>query len=1368
VGQASEPGVGGAVVPAAGVAPVPEKAVKKFPQDLESFFALPVGTSAQTKSSWGATIIYVKEADDKWMVTFESGESQNYDDVQALGSINGAKLSAWNLGAGPVAEVVPEKEGELSAENWEWFKFHPVEAASKIKAAIQNDPEALGKLPAGTSIQYSLEKKMDSPIVTAVKNAKGNWDVVWEDGKKEEHTPVYMQTVLYSTYTVIKMLMAPSKLKWTSTPEIESAPVEEVPPEVPAIGDQVELVNQIKALAKLEGTAGFEDIVKALIALPPGIVLKTSGSVGQEYQYQKQSDGTWSFLVDGVTMVTGLPPGSLATDLKHETITSFTPAGPPVVPEKKKAAKGNAQPLLMKPAAEFPKDDLEAFKKLPIGTSVTAVTSTGGVWIHTKTGENTWNAKSIETGHVYQEMPDKIVFEDMATESVDTFGVPDTQNIPATWEEFEKLAGGKVLAGEVYKTISDYTPLEDPAKFSALPVGTVINSKHKTGHTYEYTKVAPDAWEVVSGQGNKFSYQDLSALTDLKGESILGWKQPTGAPGLLKPVEQMTPAEKVTKVKVNMPLKQALKVHPGLQEGKLKIKKAKGSGMYICLDGVTGASTKLYNALQDLGVTHAIKNVGGIPKINAQGAFVAVDSWVLDQEVTVETTALDASSEQHAPSDPNWQTMPKAKPKKSKAQKEAEKKAKELQAKAAEIKDWGEQHPPVTDKATLQVLAALQGAFDKYGIPVGAIARMDGDLVILGHKTHQAQLDKLVADLADKAGFIFETVLTPWGDATKLSLQKLKEGVEQVTGMVIGGMISGPDGKEYPAGTTFQKKVVETTVEQLLPGEPGFYKIKEHKNEPQVLALIKISGNGEEQKAQMKAMIEKYGLTGPFPEPKVSDNSVIHSVFKTSLQKVWKTEEIYESTIPKQLPEFVQGSLPYSEAAGLWEEVGDGSADLHNIDGVKSSLFGAVLRIGAPGELRDFCIRYRKVKDYNGKLHYEFTGDLVSFNGYGSGLKSGMVKFGSTLGKTISGFGGTASKVLDYDPDTGIHTEVSPVLADGPDPSGFVGLTDSGSSIAVIPPSTSQDTFKNTFRVRIPVELNPVDELRAAFLKMGKDPDKLLAPINADSDRVFKKSMLVRGMMGARGWNEDTFTPAVMHDESWLDDQLGKLGAKTKVKGLRVVKTFDNQVTVVADDAEKFKSWDFAYVGSKAFATTLQLLQGSGWSSRRNRLVHGIWNGGQSASTDFKTGGSKGTFFRIAGDGAPMHNSYECQIIVHPRVFLRTDWWRYNTDGYGNTSSHSSHGGGPSKSPTRNISKLSSTNEILFEGGVAAQDIVAVVVNDEDNRNKMIATLKKAGMNELNGKPVEEVIILPNHKGKYAYGDSVAFAKLLAIKKDEE
>lgn len=1278
--------------------------------------AAPIGTVIVTKTGIGTQYVYTKLESDQWsMVGGAYGEIQTNAHTTASNML-GEPVISVKLGAGGTAT------GAAGEENWEWFQLHPVEAAAKVQADIKSGGEQFGKLPAGAKLQFSTEKGMDVPLHTAVKNEKGNWDLTWEDGKKEEHTLEYMTSMLSHPEVTTKQLVGPG----------------------------AGFIGEVQVVPEKEETASLEE---------------------------------------------------LQPDL----------------------------PISMKSVADFPKT-LEEFKLLPIGSTMMTVNDKGTQWIYTKINEDYWKAKKGKSDEIFTGLNDVGIFSDVKTEKLLTFGIPTGAAIsappPQLSQKLDSIVSYVDLPNSVkdaLKTVQlnlltlhdkDPAKLQKPAawagwvpppalilhgsvegeKFYVFNSAMAQNNDGSVNTEIRFSVVLPDG-TIYTGNPSDNPVLALGYAMDKTGIilsgidtkealGLYGVTFPTGATeadpfldkaggisGKLKPAEQMTPTEKTAKVKVNMPLKQALKVHPGLQEGKLKIKKAKGGAMYICLDGIEGASTKLYNALQDLGVAHAIKNAGGIPKINAQGAFVAVDGWVLDQEVTVETTALDASSEQHAPSDPNWQTMPKAKSKKkTKAQKEAEaaakQKAEELKAKAAEIKTWGEQHPAVTDKAALQVLAALQGVFAQYKIPIGAIARMDGDQVVLSHKTHQAQLEKLVSDLANEAAFPYEMVTTPWGDAVKLSVKKLKEGVEKATGMTIGGIITGPDGKEYPVGTTFQHQTTETTVEQLLPGEPGFYKIKEHNKDPENLALLKISGSGEEQQSQMKAMIVKYGLEGPFPEPKVSENSIVHAVFKKSLQKIWKTEETYEPTIPKQLPDFVPGSLPAVDTAAMWEEVGDGSADLHNLDNIKPSMFGHVLRVGAPGMLRDFCLKFNRIKDANGKMYYEITGDLVSFDGVGSSLKTGKVVFNSTATKETKASKSDVS-AMNYDPDTGVHTE-SATLLELADPhitylNGYVGQTSGGSSITVVPPSAVQDSLKNTFRIRIPMGMNPVEELREAFQKMGKDPDAALAPITDDADRIFKKYSLVRGAMGARGWNEDSLPPDKMHNEAWLDAKLGSLGIKKKVAGLRIVKTFCSQVSVISDDPEEFKDWDFGYVGSNEDGTFLQLLQGEGWASRRNRLEHGIWTAGQSAEEDFQNGGAKASYMRVASASAEVSPSYDCQVILHPRVFQRTDWWRYNTDGYGTTTSHKKHFGAPiSQSPGRYSTNIYGTNEICFENGVSIKDVVAIVVRDDEKRKRMIKRLKESGITEYNGRPVEDFLIPQEYKGVNVFKSGTA-PKLAAV-----
>jgi len=128
-----------------------------------------------------------------------------------------------------------------------------------------------------------------------------------------------------------------------------------------------------------------------------------------------------------------------------------------------------------------------------------------------------------------------------------------------------------------------------------------------------------------------------------------------------------------------------------------------------------------------------------------------------------------------------------------------------------------------------------------------------------------------------------------------------------------------------------------------------------------------------------------------------------------------------------------------------------------------------------------------------------------------------------------------------------------------------------------------------------------------------------------------------------------------------------------------------------------------------------------------------------------------------------MSESYECQIIFHPRLFKRVDWWRYNGDGYGNTNSNSKHGHTVSQAPKRKDADLNSTNEILFEGGVGLKDAIAVVIGNESKRQQLIAALKKAGKTEVNGKSLEDFFIRKIHKGADAYATPAKFAAALGI-----
>jgi hypothetical protein len=1515
---------------------------------LEFLEAAAYGTKIQTDDGNDNKTVYEKLFGGKWKVTlinkFASADTAEITTAEAYNMMQDEKIESWEGPGAPVPEEMVQITSAVDAlagalgpkDEYDW---HPLK---DVTGAV------IDALPEGTTISWKSPWEKGSHQAEKTKGGQWTFTVApnTEAGPYGTHPSIELldHVIIGSEPKVLLPVFdyqAPKKPATTSGGPIPPPSLEQI--KAYPLGTKVHVnvtshptyvyVKTEAGWSNLESGNTYKDLTVAnswkqpfyeitkievpekspkglptteeeFAKLPVGTFIQTKGKYGHFYTYLKDSSDNWVLTENGATLSSG-SNGKVFSDIQEETLDAWK-AGSGKVPEKPEVPKGITTITL---------------NDYPVGTVIQAQAGTS-FYKYTKKPDGEWLVEGSQGTNSY---PASLLATELFYEKVLEVAPPASKN-PAAWEEFEKLAEGAFLAKQTV-TISDYTPyLEDAAKFSALPVGTAIETKHKTGNTYTYTKKEPGKWEIVSGKGKTYAYEDVSALGDLNTETILSWQQPIGVPGfpenvhtdyskfpeavqktlekikegvvagskptgganhstiekpsgwpawvpppgvvisgewqgkkfyLLnsqygyfkntddpnvliqfavvgedgvfhvggsdenaddalayalnmagvgtsvtevkeqlglnklsfpvgsnfynlsgtqsplagKPVAQMTPAEKATKVKTSMALVDALKNHPLLQEGTLKFKKAKGTAMYVCLDGVEGASTKLYNALKELNVEHHIKNKGGIPKVNAQGAFVAIDGQVLQYtQVEVETTALEASSVKHAPSDPNWQTMPEAKAKSKKktkaqlaAEKEAAAKFEAAKQKAVAIKAWGTTHPPVVDKGQLQTLAYLQKDFASYQIPVGVIARTAGEELVLSHKTHQKQFAYYLKILHEATPFQMETIETPWGEAVKLDVAGLQKALEQKFKVDIGKMITGPDGKEYPDGTTFQKKTFKHTVSDLISSEPGFYKIKEHVTDPVNLAFLQVVGTSPESMAQMKAIIAKYGLESPHPEPKLGSGSVVHSIFKKSLKKVFSVEEAYAVDVPEQPEEFVQSGLPSVDTGEYWSEVGDGSADLADVASIKPSLYGHVMRVGAPGELRDFCIRFRRVKDKQGKLYYEFTGDLVNFNSGKSELSTGTAQFGSILGSKGTEPDGGSTDVATFDPETGTHTEYTPKIPSAPTPGGFCGKTESGSSILVVPPSSSQDTFKNTFRVRIPATENPLSELREAFQKMGKDPDKMLAPINEDSDRIFKKSMLVRGLMGAKGWNEDSFSPMTMHDEAWLDGQLSKLGAKGKVEGLRVVKTFDNHISVIADDAEKFQKWSFPYVGAGLSGTFLQLIQGSGWASRKNCLVHGVWHSGQSPGPDIQSGGSKGVFCRVAGVNSVVSESYACQIIFSPRLFKRVDWWRYNTDGYGNTNSHQAHGSSVTYGKKRYETDLNGLNEILFEGGVGLKDIVAVVVDDSDERKQMIAALKKAGKTEINGKSLEDFIVGKVHKGVSVFGTAADFAKALGI-----
>ena len=876
------------------------------------------------------------------------------------------------------------------------------------------------------------------------------------------------------------------------------------------------------------------------------------------------------------------------------------------------------------------------------------------------------------------------------------------------------------------------------------PVGTKL--KWGSGPSgWEATKLADGTWQPKKPpyKGLPEGDDDWGAWTGLELTNLLGIATPplqvqTGS-GTVPPavkvvslpdVQDMTPQEKGEQVTVNVPLHEALKAHPlAKQHGKsFKVQTAKKPGFVnIILNHKPQeeAAAALASLAKEYGFTDTLLQTGKHPKTNGWGAFMTVPDFILQQEVTVSTTKLEATA------------LAKPKPPKPvKATKQAPAVSSEALDQAKQIAAWAKENQPVTDKLALMALAELQAVMSSTG---EVWARQVGKDVLLGAPVGSYAHDSFQKDL--KA---HETVDTPLGKFWKVPIADL-------AALVNVGIIEGPDGQQYPLGTTFQTETVATAVKDLLPAEPGFTKTSPHNSDPNAV-MLKFAGSGDTQKQQALAVVEKYdlellahphsGAKGPF----LGGHYTMLAVLKGELEKNGKTETKVTPKVPKQPEAFVPKGLPSFGSGKVGETVDAGPEVLSTLQATKLPAFGIPVLMGKPGVLRDFQVRVRRVRDKSGQEHFEVTGQLASFNADKSKLGPGTFQ---CLSASTAKAKQTSGYTLNYDEGSGVAVESGVNEGSVYSGSGYKGTTAGGSTVAVH--GGGNPTFSDTFQVRIPADKDVHQELAAAFEAMGYDPADALAPLAGDSERVFKKFSLWRGVLGPDAWKKTLAAPKQVHSEKWLDGELAKLGSQHGFDPAAVLaeaeirQTFQGHASVVAQDGKRFEDagWGYAVRADKDLGSLFfQLSQGLGWAARKDKYLAGSGVSGWSAGEDVDSGGATGNFFRVAAHSNPVSGSY--RVIAHPRVFERLDWRRYGSDCYGKIGG-SKHSYDPVQRYQTSVD-LGSGNEILFPGGVALQDIAAVTVSDSADKKKLKDMLTKEGVTEINGRSLDEfILVAPSH-----------------------
>lgn len=151
----------------------------------------------------------------------------------------------------------------------------------------------------------------------------------------------------------------------------------------------------------------------------------------------------------------------------------------------------------------------------------------------------------------------------------------------------------------------------------------------------------------------------------------------------------------------------------------------------------------------------------------------------------------------------------------------------------------------------------------------------------------------------------------------------------------------------------------------------------------------------------------------------------------------------------------------------------------------------------------------------------------------------------------------------------------------------------------------------------------------------------------------------------------------------------------------------------------------------------------TGLMSTTERFSRGVVRNGISSVLDIDSGGADNVFTRImnAEQRSKIQNH---AVVLKPEIFDRTDWYAYNVDSYGSTNeAHFAGRLAPEEIFRRTMGDLehySADNEQMFRTGIGVEYIEAIEV-DELDRDELLEELREKGLSEVNGRPIEEVIV---------------------------
>lgn len=155
-----------------------------------------------------------------------------------------------------------------------------------------------------------------------------------------------------------------------------------------------------------------------------------------------------------------------------------------------------------------------------------------------------------------------------------------------------------------------------------------------------------------------------------------------------------------------------------------------------------------------------------------------------------------------------------------------------------------------------------------------------------------------------------------------------------------------------------------------------------------------------------------------------------------------------------------------------------------------------------------------------------------------------------------------------------------------------------------------------------------------------------------------------------------------------------------------------------------------------------------GQKSSLRRYLDGFIFDGMSTNEDFCSGGGVGVFTRLVSESAILDGESwtgrRYKVILRPEVLARTDWYGHPGDEFGRA-----HGLDQSNFGVKLLEEIGneegnyqSDNELIFRDSIGPQYIGHIVATSESDRAALLEVLKKRGVKPVNGKSLEDLVLL--------------------------